>query len=508
MNEKEIKTILSELYEVDPSLRQQEEDLKKVIVKFLSAKPNVAMTAEFKQELRAELLRKAGEIKPLPKEDIRGFLWIKIFTARNFAFASVSIVIMVVIMIITLYQTKDNGTQTNLYPNRLGIEKLSSRAFGELSATDLQPSGGGGFGGGLAKESAYSTDQTTVGSSASDITAPDIMPVPYGGGTNYIYQYDGDISAPATSLEVLKRLTGNSIKFENTNLINSLGVDIVDLSSFPDSELQTITLIQNKESGYTIDVNLNLGLISAYEIQDQQYLKGDVATSCVGLDCENENLTAADIPADEILISLADDFLDKHGVDLTGYGQPEVQNQWGRRYATETSAPLYISDIMQVVYPLVVNGKTVYQVTGEKNGLYVSINIRQQRVTGFSNLAFQQYQSSSYETIQDLSQIEAYVQKGGIYGYEFPNPDNTITFSLGEPSLQYVQMSKMDGLEYVEYLVPGLIFEVSDQMPTNAEFVPQQYVVVPLIKDFFVENSMVDYGETMPLRETPPAPAE
>ncbi len=490
MTRQDLQAILQELYAIDPELKKHETALQQIITKFISARPEAELSTRFKDELRAELLSKAEELKRLPQEDARGMGWMRFLTAKNIAMTSLGAALVVVITVVALNQPTKKSSTTNLVGGNDSkkITQLSSRAFGELSAADLQPEGDSGLG---ASPSRESTDTAapeatgTSGSSGSVVAAPDIAPVPSGGGTNYVYQYSGTISAPTTTLEVLKRLTGEGIKLDNTNLAESLGLDIVNLSTFPDTELQTITLIQNKAQGFSIDVNLSYGIVSAYEMSNVQDLKSEVQTWCAGPDCDNGSLSAADIPADETLIRMANEFLDEHGVDLTGYGEPEVQNQWGWFAAAELNAPFYISDTVQVLYPLVVNGKTVYQPGGDKTGLSVSIDIRQQRVTGFSNLAFQQYQSSPYETIQDVSQIESYIRRGGLYGYEVTDPDTTVTISLGEPSLQFIQLSKMDGNEYAEFLVPALVFEVVDQPAT--EITPQRHVVVPLIKDFFEE---------------------
>lgn len=54
--EKHILDILNDLYALDPSFREQEEELKKIIKNLLSSRPDVEIDEKFKQELKEKLL--------------------------------------------------------------------------------------------------------------------------------------------------------------------------------------------------------------------------------------------------------------------------------------------------------------------------------------------------------------------------------------------------------------------------------------------------------------------
>jgi hypothetical protein len=68
---------------------------------------------------------------------------------------------------------------------------------------------------------------------------------------------------------------------------------------------------------------------------------------------KNEQVKIGDIPADDVLIGIARDFVSEHGIDLSHYGDPEVDNSWKRDYerATDTSLA-YVPDTQRVVFPL------------------------------------------------------------------------------------------------------------------------------------------------------------
>ncbi|MBN2536360.1 MAG: VWA domain-containing protein [Spirochaetales bacterium] len=59
-----VQEILTDLYEIDPGLKEKEEELKKIIEKLLSSKPEVKMDKHFKEELKQRILKKIEERNP------------------------------------------------------------------------------------------------------------------------------------------------------------------------------------------------------------------------------------------------------------------------------------------------------------------------------------------------------------------------------------------------------------------------------------------------------------
>jgi Ca-activated chloride channel family protein len=86
-----IKEILADLYEIDPGLAEKEEELKKIIEKLLSSKPDVTMDDNFKAELRQKILNRYAGEKP-------GFIrWI-VSNKLKFAIAAAAGVFSVVMI--------------------------------------------------------------------------------------------------------------------------------------------------------------------------------------------------------------------------------------------------------------------------------------------------------------------------------------------------------------------------------------------------------------------------
>jgi superfamily I DNA and RNA helicase len=54
--EKNIKKILEELYAIEPSLREKEEELTKIVKIMIQSKPNIEIDENFKNTLRNQIL--------------------------------------------------------------------------------------------------------------------------------------------------------------------------------------------------------------------------------------------------------------------------------------------------------------------------------------------------------------------------------------------------------------------------------------------------------------------
>ena len=66
---KSIKSIIDDLYKIDPSLKKQEKDLEKLVEKLIEAKPDIKMDKVFVKNLRRCLSSKADEMmEKIPKK--------------------------------------------------------------------------------------------------------------------------------------------------------------------------------------------------------------------------------------------------------------------------------------------------------------------------------------------------------------------------------------------------------------------------------------------------------
>lgn len=220
---------------------------------------------------------------------------------------------------------------------------------------------------------------------------------------------------------------------------------------------------------------------------------------------QNENwptLTAADIPADEELISITDRFISEHKINLSGYGEPEIDKSWNRVYyygPGQEASQAYVPDVITVKYPLVINGSFVYEQGGYKLGITVNVNIRHKKVSGLYNLSVQEYESSLYEAETDFSKILKAAEKGGLYNY-FMSYEETKEFEIGTPEKAYSVIWKYDQSSQTSrtLLVPALVFPVNTTPDTEMYYYNDK-IVIPLAKELL---ESVDYPMPVPLMES------
>ncbi|MFA5134409.1 MAG: hypothetical protein WC505_01320 [Patescibacteria group bacterium] len=476
MNEKDMTGILQELYAIEPKLRRYEVELKKVIVKFMQKKPKAEIDEAFKKELRAALLQKAREFEQLPKEDVRGFSWVKLFSFRNVTLTAVGTAAVIVIILITSNGTGNDGAPAQLSSNGLGVEELSTRAFGDLPVDSLQPTAGesgGGYGGGGT-------------ATAPDVqgTEPGAAAIPGFEGINYHYVYNGDLALPQDTLLVYKKVTDATTGSQAAEYLKNFGLDAVDLSTFSQAQLQNFSLTQDAEYGYTIEVNLLTGYLNISANNTwYQYSRcdGDVCP-------EYQPLAEGDIPADAEIISLADRFIEDHKINVENYGEPVINKYWleQKTQNADGTEEAYVPDSLQVMYPLLIDGKRVYTTFGDTVGLQADVNLIENKVAGVSSIIALNMQSSPYPIETDAEKILDIAARGGFYEYSYGSPENTYEVELGDPVIAYVAAYENTGSQFSEFFVPALVFPVIGTPPV--EYFYKKQVIVPLVSEFFSDQ--------------------
>ncbi|MBN2443035.1 MAG: VWA domain-containing protein [Spirochaetales bacterium] len=116
-----IEDILRDLYEIDPELAEKEEELKKIIDKLLSSKPDVTMDEGFKSELRSKIL------KNMTKKQPNFITWVfnnklKIGIAAAAGIFSATLVFGVLLPVITHLARNENKEVSYLSHDKKGDE--------------------------------------------------------------------------------------------------------------------------------------------------------------------------------------------------------------------------------------------------------------------------------------------------------------------------------------------------------------------------------------------------
>lgn len=382
----------------------------------------------------------------------------------------------------------------------LNIKKVAAEAFGTLAYNATNA---------VATEAADTTQQNfnraassiaptaMMGNTGTGVDgkmiAPDTMPAYQ--PTYYQYVYQGDeFNLSDTELAVLKRIKGENAK----NNFGNFNLGLLNLNSFKDAGLNNFNITQDQKFGYSIYVNLFEGSISLNENWEKWYDQNYVP----------KEFKNTDIPADENIIALANNFLSEHNIDDKLYGQAEVQkNNYNIMLpmakaesavamdVRENTSSIYpVSNNISVIYPFLIDGKQVYDDWGSKQGLQLNVNLEFNKVSSLYNLNTQNYQSSNYKMETDKDKILKLLRNGSIYPYyNYRETDaKVVEIPVGTPKLQYVRTWQYKNNTSDEILVPALVFPIINPDKTDNPY--KTNVVIPLAKDIIDQAQNQDNG--------------
>lgn len=377
-------------------------------------------------------------------------------------------------------------------PNAFGSLALNQSTDGEMqdavSSYARIESGGGdesvqaigmGGGGGVAAPMMATNDVMVEG-----VEKIMIAPAP----TYYKFVYNGDeLNLTENEMEVLKRIKEPKSSESFVSAIKNMNLDLVDIGSFHDMKVQNINFLEDRDFGYAVYINLLEGSININ--QNWQRWKHP-NSECRDRDCyESFRLKESDMLSDAEVISISDNWMTKYNVSTDIYGKGEIDNDWRIYYArAENKSNYYFPEQVSVIYPLIINDKIVYTEGGRKNGLQVSVDIRQKKVSNMNGLASRQYESSMYKIETNEKKILSFVERGGWnrrYSYYMEENPKAVEVPVGEPELAYINMWQHKDNESTELLVPALVFPVL-KVPEGV-YVYEKNIIVPLTMDILGE---------------------
>lgn len=494
MNDEQINLILNDLYAIDPEFKKHESEIRSIIEQLLELKPAAEIDENFKHQLKYNLIEKLGNMEI--KNRNNNFDKAKFF---RYFIPGIALMILLVLAGGYLYKTGGMKFAQNLRPSE---KKNAIADFSKVKITGANDLAFGSLAGGSAGSS--STTAPTANSTNSNGKAMGLAPAPnfmpatgFGGGGGiaapnmrirqpmYKFEYKGDpIDLPDAKLDVLKKDQPGLQGSDASALVGSMGFGLANLSSFDNAQLQQFSIAQEVPFGYNINVSLTDSSISIYQQWDQwpNACKQDVCPPI-------QPLTPDKIPDNATLIGIAKDFVSEHQINVDAYGDPIIQTDYRRIYYATPSAmraDFYVPDQINVLYPLVVNGKTVFDGSGNPMGMTVGVDIRNNKVASVWNITSHTYQASAYDAETDFQKLVDYADKGGYNGVYYSGAnENYTTLELETPSIQWMDYYQYKEGVSTELLVPALVFPIKDA-PADLY---QKNVVVPLITDIL--NNLV-----------------
>jgi hypothetical protein len=287
---------------------------------------------------------------------------------------------------------------------------------------------------------------------------------------------------------------------------------MVNLGSFSSLKVQNINLAEDKDFGYMISSNVQEG--SIYISQNwlkwpQPYKLCTGETSCI----DQNQINISQVLPDSEVIKIAQDFIKSHGISLASYGEPEVTDTWRIEYEKMADkSQFYIPESANVLFPLKVNGNFVYDESGSKTGMNLSVDYRQKKVSGAGNITSQTYQASNYAAETDAAKIIKVVEQGGYWGNPYPVPmkqssvsetlpqpgimpqpeTKEIEIQVGTPKKEYVLFSNYSNNQANYLFVPSLIFPIINTFQDTNYYYPKN-IVVPLAKELLDQRLTPPY---------------
>ena len=442
--DEKIKILLTELYKIDLSLKKHEKALVKIIKKLIAIRPDTQFDEEFKRELRMEIMQRIAEIKEAKARE-KAPIFGNVFKLGTPLYALSGMLLLLAIVIAGSVYYGSRNVSSNLDFSKLSIHSVREAAFGSLkggSNTIQSPTDSNGVGTtgiALNKDQSEIAPAPVVGKGGGGGNALAVMP-PYEHPITYRYVYQGeDLSLDENQIEVLRRQKGTGSGIALMSVIKKINFGLADIGSFDSASVDNMSFTQNKPYGYTVSLSFSEGMLSIYK--NWQQWENNNSKCISGIKCvpiDSEPLTLNDVPSDEALIAIADNFVKEHGFDLKLYGAPEINKNWQMFETQIASGDIAVPMEIQVIYPLMINGLYVYETSGTKYGITVSIDIQNKKVASIYNLTFQTYDKSSYE-VADKDSILKYAEVGGMGRMYFDNQENAIEVPLGTPSKAYVK---------------------------------------------------------------------
>jgi len=492
---KTLDTIIAELIQLDPKLGENKKQLRQLVAKLQETNPDTPIDAAFAQRLKGQLL---ATLETSHATSSSPSFMINPFTYMSYGALGAAVVALPALAFVFTQTGSLPMTEMSTADNRIAgvqIANLDTAAFGSLSRE--AGVGGGGGGGGkaaMAPQTMISADQEAAERSGKMIASDDEY-VP----TIQRHRYDGALPALPSEVRVLRREVQGA-NMDSTDILARLGLGLLNERAFSDTVLTNFSFKEDKKFGYSLYIDPANGTISINKNWEQW---PNPRTECVDdIACHDRTkLQASDVPADEAIIAIADAFVATMDIDMTPYGQPVVQEQWRTNYLrAEDKSSVWIPEDIQVVYPLMIEGKASMEVWGNTHGLTVNVDIRSKKASGINQLTAQRYSASQYAGV-DAKRFAQALRDGSTYPTWQPEGKyNEVVITLGAPKEVLLQHHQWDEKTNTssQLLIPALHFPVVDVPAAAGEWYSRKGVVLPLAGEVYQERDDV---RIMPLIE-------
>lgn len=447
-----VKDLLEELYIIEPNLRKQEKHLSRIVTLMVKNIPKSEMDIAFKKVLKTQILSRIHS-----KKNKYYTLYLPILSGLS---------LCGVLLFVGINISSSILTPEKMISFAPSIEQVEPNAFGNSIKTTW------------GQQMEYMPKSWSQMMRVWKMMG-DTQMLAVNTPVQYEYSYTGKLDIPSGKLIVYKR---NSVWFaaaDTSGFIRHLRLDGLDTRAFQNAGISNINISEDHEFGYNIGIDFTQGTVNF----NQNYLKWPQATCDTNGCIELAKLTEKDIPSDESLIRMTDEFISKYSIDRELYGNPVVNSEWRTDYMKQQKeeSELYIPETFTVTYPIKINNQYIYEEFGGYKWLVLTIDIRNHTVSSVTGLEKYNLVASEYPT-SDKSKIQKMIQSGGRNIIEITGSTIVTKITLLAPTLWYVRIygEWKDGVSN-DFLVPAYIFQVHDK-PADSYILDT--VIVPLVEWF------------------------
>lgn len=468
---------------IDPELKKEEKIVKRVIKQLLESKIDVKVSKSFVANLRSSLVEEKKEI--IESKNMFNFSFIKpvAYFASGLALSAI-----IVVPMMSSNRAINSG---DIMQSAVSVTKTEKYAFGEMTSMQNSARSGGGN-----AVSLMATPELAGGGGMGSADAPMMSKMIDPGfiyePINYIYNYVGDELPEISDLAtVYKRIEEHS----NNSSIKDFRFNskLVGIDKFDQTKVGNISFSEDREFGYNVNIDLRN---NTFSINSNWERWPNPFKDCKDSACYDRNrLSKEDVISDEEAVRLADEFVKEYKIDVSDYGSGEISAVWRNNLLrAEERGSMYVPEETMVVYPLLVEDKEVFDQSGNKIGITVSVSNRYNKVRSAYNIKNNKYISSDYDTVNDIDELIGQAEEGGMAGnYKRDDAKKEVTVNLDTPEIKLIQYWKydQDSNKTEKLLIPVLSFPIIDTDDDNRLY--RNNIMVPLVE------GVVDDSSPMPM---------
>lgn len=489
-NKTELTKILEELYLLDPELKKIP-GLEKKIQHLLEQKKHITIDLGFAQKLKDQVLE-AHESQYAQTSIIQ---LLTSYMKQPLYIAGTGTVAIVAIVAIGMYTFQQNPSGILPIDQHLFAKQITQqpeRSFGPLSGLQIQEMQTGPVSATrIETEFGASSDLATETMIGTTEPARLIAPFP---SYRTTYSYQGESFEIPTDLPIYRRTTNLSQAKSLAQAFNGNKSGILNIGG--SHYIENLTLVGSGSNAMTINLNFEYGEASLYASPDQEREREIMY---------QRNPGKVTVLGDEELIAIAQQALEKYGVDVQSFGEPVVDKRW-QSYQGE-NGDTYVPDMQTVIFPTQFNGQIVYEQDGSiASGITVSVDQRTRNVSSIWNLKTQQYESSNYSLVSDTTRLNNLATRGGFMNVRYEDENAEVfELTLGTPEIIYIQYTRYNE-KREELYMPALRYPViASELPEDLPYYmgTHEYVTVPLVSDIVTELEERENDIILPVESVP-----